>query len=598
MDDDLGDLGEIMGEDYDHGYDDGKGDPNVKPKPAAPPVEDVSQRTSSTLGVVFKEQQQFLTKLVVQAVPLLNVVNRQGDPFNEFSTSKEFGGQSITVPGEPTTSTTCFFKNLLPGMPYVFRLVCTNPAGTVVGRNSRPILTVPAPPKAPVFVGAKPNSIFIRFGDNSRGGKQVVNKLTIGVARAGPADPFDPANKPGEMSDSSPRAGSLKQARIQKLTPGTLYVFRITIANSAGVVHGAISAPMLTSPGTPSRLREDPKHRTDSTVMLKFKKHGQHLSHLTLQYTILTGAKGTFDQLMKKEGKQVGIPDPQNATSFLVKELEGNKKYVFRLASKNKSGISIGTVLGPITTVEHAPEMNDKSGWMTELNGATEQKKGLGRRLSSRGKDKGKKYWYVIDGRLLSWFDDINGEEIGFLHLSKLKRITYIPDADGQAKQFSLLLKTGQKIALQCHSTDPNMSTHDYCMSWMSAIQKALSGLQKSKAEYEKEEAANKKQGRRASVQAADDDELEDDEEEEPEDFEDDFDEENEDTFAGDFGGFGDDDDEEEEDDDGEFGAGSDEEGDFEDELEEGEEAFGDDFDGFDEGEEEFGDDDFDGFGE
>ena len=32
MDDDLGDLGDIMGEDYAHGYDDAEGDPNVKPK--------------------------------------------------------------------------------------------------------------------------------------------------------------------------------------------------------------------------------------------------------------------------------------------------------------------------------------------------------------------------------------------------------------------------------------------------------------------------------------------------------------------------------------------------------------------------------------
>jgi len=32
MDDDLGDLDDIMGDDYAHGYDDAEGDPNIKPK--------------------------------------------------------------------------------------------------------------------------------------------------------------------------------------------------------------------------------------------------------------------------------------------------------------------------------------------------------------------------------------------------------------------------------------------------------------------------------------------------------------------------------------------------------------------------------------
>ena len=59
-------------------------------------------------------------------------------------------------------------------------------------------------------------------------------------------------------------------------------------------------------------------------------------------------------------------------------------------------------------------------------------KKTLSKRLSAKKGAQGKKYWYVIDGRLLSWFEDIKGEESGFLHLSKLKRITYVPDGDGQ----------------------------------------------------------------------------------------------------------------------------------------------------------------------
>lgn len=225
-----------------------------------------------------------------------------------------------------------------------------------------------AAPPAPTFLRAKASSIFIRFPENSRGGKQQVSKLTIGVAKAGPADPFAPKNKPGTMSDASPNAATLKQAQIQGLAPGTLYVFRITVENAAGKSVGAVSAPMLAGP----------------------------------------------------------------------------------------------------------------AGWMTEVPPAA---------------PKGNKYWYVIDGSLLKWFTNVDmKDEVGFFHLFKLKSITYVPGKDGQARVFSLLLKTGEKITLQCESSDPNLTTHDYTTGWMSAIQHALAGMR---------EAAGKKEGRRASIQAA-----------------------------------------------------------------------------------------------
>lgn len=169
--------------------------------------------------------------------------------------------------------------------------------------------------------------------------------------------------------------------------------------------------------------------------------------------------------------------------------------------------------------------MLDKSGWMYEVP-KMDGKKTLGRRLSSRSKTKPKKYWYVIDGRLLNWFTDTNAkEEVGFLHLSKLKRITYVPDSDGQARQFALVLKSGQKMTLECDSSDPNVTTHDYTLSWMGAIQKALTA--------QGAPAGAKKEGRRASIQPAGDDELDDllDDEEEAED------EFGDDDWGDDFGG-------------------------------------------------------------
>jgi hypothetical protein len=60
-------------------------------------------------------------------------------------------------------------------------------------------------------------------------------------------------------------------------------------------------------------------------------------------------------------------------------------RYVFRLLAENPSGRNIGPILGPITTVEHAPEMLDKSGWMTIMPKVTA---GKGRRLSLKSSKK------------------------------------------------------------------------------------------------------------------------------------------------------------------------------------------------------------------
>jgi hypothetical protein len=274
--------------------------------------------------------------------------------------------------------------------------ILTNPAGATGGEISGKMLTKCAAPKAPTFFHSKASSIFIRFDAQGKNGAQEVSRLTIGVARAGAKDPFDLANKPGEMSDGSARCGELKQARIQKLRPGSMYCFRLIVHNAAGKVIGATSQPMLTMPGPASRLREDSTSRTSDSVHLKFEPHYQHLTKLTIQYTKIEGSKATFEQLMKKNGKSQEIKDPQNATDFLVSGLEGNKKYVFRLLAENKSGRNVGPILGPITTVEHAPDMLDKSGWMTILP-KNSGKKTLSRRMSMKKKNivSRSKSWHI-----------------------------------------------------------------------------------------------------------------------------------------------------------------------------------------------------------
>jgi len=61
-----------------------EGDPNIKPKPAAGPTEDASKRAPGVLGISFPPPKQFLTKLVVQAMPLADVP-KGVDPFSMYA---------------------------------------------------------------------------------------------------------------------------------------------------------------------------------------------------------------------------------------------------------------------------------------------------------------------------------------------------------------------------------------------------------------------------------------------------------------------------------------------------------------------------------
>lgn len=63
------------------GFEADEGDPNIKPKPHAAPTEDESQRAAGVLGISFPAPKQFLTKLVIQAMPLADVP-KGTDPFS------------------------------------------------------------------------------------------------------------------------------------------------------------------------------------------------------------------------------------------------------------------------------------------------------------------------------------------------------------------------------------------------------------------------------------------------------------------------------------------------------------------------------------
>lgn len=542
MDDDsLGDLSAVMGEDYSHGYDDADGDPNVKPRAAPPPsVRDASMVAQTSIVVRFPPMKQFLTKLVIQCMPTEKISAedmKDKKPFKGFSTEDAVGGRIVQFSkgDEAVKVEEAKFENLDPGTSYLFRIVCTNPAGKSSGKPSKAFYTLPATPPAPEFAYASAKSVSIKFPAQGKN----ITKLGIEMA-VWCADPFSEANKKkGLLTDTSKSIGIRTTGLVRNLLPGRPYVFRLVVSNRAGTSTGPSSMPIKTLPRPPAAPREDPTVRTDTTIGLKFEAAGTSVTKLTLQYAILAG-KVTFDNLKANGGRNVTLPDAQTLSSYLVKRLQPDKNYVFRLIAHNVSGKSTGQICGPIKTVTFTPDMLDKSGWLQELPN-TKGKKTLSRRLSS-SKGKTKKFFYTIDGKLLSWSAEPNGEEVDFLHLGKVAEVTL----QGSALELKLKGKDKGSLALIGNSDDPNVTSEQLMEGWKDALIQAITG--QAAVSEELKAAAT------VTAQAIKPDELSDDEDivddigaAKPTGKGDDDDEE-------DAGGFGDADEDEDEDDAGGFG--------------------------------------------
>ena len=202
------------------------------------------------------------------------------------------------------------------------------------------------------------------------------------------------------------------------------------------------------------------------------------MSKLVLEYGPLSG-KSTFETLAKTGGKSVTLDNPATIEGHVCSELKSDTNYVFRLVAFNASGKSAGAILGPVKTVTYTPDMLDKSGWLVALP-KEGGKKTLGRRLSLSKKGGSQaRFWYTIDGKLLSWAAAIDGEEVDFVHLGKVKQVTQA----GNIIEIVLKPKIGakasdkpEKFALMAESDDPNQTHEELAGTWVSAIENAILG--------------------------------------------------------------------------------------------------------------------------
>jgi len=207
---------------------------------------------------------------------------------HRYATTTSVGGKQFVVPAsEPKDATGHLLLDLQPGAYYAVRLVCTNPAGSSIGHASKPMLTCPAPPPKPIpNPAARSDSIEIMFAPQG----QFLTKMKVHASLFREGAELWKKGTFGTFGVGHPT--TCKSVVVNKLKPGTRYVFRLETENASGGGIGPSSEPMLTKPAAPLAPVEDVKKRTDNQIFLKWGPQRQNLTSLILEYAVMNGKVG------------------------------------------------------------------------------------------------------------------------------------------------------------------------------------------------------------------------------------------------------------------------------------------------------------------
>jgi hypothetical protein len=110
--------------------------------------------------------------------------------------------------------------------------------------------------------------------------------------------------------------------------------------------------------------------------------------------------------------------------------------------------------------------MGDKSGWLVIV----ETKQTLARRLSIKKKSPDR-FWFVLEGAMLTWFQDVNGKELGHVHL---KSVVTIETEESVRESSAFVLRLADKTSLNLVATSswPSVTDAAYCKQWVVALRK------------------------------------------------------------------------------------------------------------------------------
>ncbi|EGD77941.1 hypothetical protein PTSG_09576 [Salpingoeca rosetta] len=223
--------------------------------------------------------------------------------------------------------------------------------------------------------------------------------------------------------------------------------------------------PILEVPG-----EVEDRRRSDSITLKWPSLQGQVIHEVKLQaMPAFPGFEGGFDTTPSGGGKSTTVKDPLDNNFGSVDGLKPSTEYVFRMVAKNEAGTTLGPATAPIKTLEYAPERGDKSAWLTVLPDRKKMSgvKSLGRRFSFK-KLKPLRYFFVLEGALLTWYKEVDGEEVDYVHLGKLREISFPQRTDNTA--FTLVLGNDRLLEIECTSDKPGISDKDVFQDWVETL--------------------------------------------------------------------------------------------------------------------------------
>ncbi len=110
--------------------------------------------------------------------------------------------------------------------------------------------------------------------------------------------------------------------------------------------------------------------------------------------------------------------------------------------------------------------MGDKSGYLILID----TKQTLARRLSFK-KRAVDRFWFVLEGALLTWYQEVNGKELGHVHMKSVLGIES-EESVKETSVFVIRLADKTSLNLQATSSRPDVSDSQYCKQWVTALRK------------------------------------------------------------------------------------------------------------------------------
>ena len=123
---------------------------------------------------------------------------------------------------------------------------------------------------------------------------------------------------------------------------------------------------------------------------------------------------------------------------------------------------------------EHAPARGEKSGWLFAT--IPQKKKRFGRK--KKGASQTNRHWFVLEGQRLTYYDNVDGTELGHFDLLHANHISGEDHAE-DSRTFVIEMEEGKsdvpRITLRTQSRQPDKTDHDICVEWLKVLRSAKS---------------------------------------------------------------------------------------------------------------------------